>query len=279
MSPHSERIAHYLKARRSQLRPEDVGFPRDSGRRVSGLKREEVAELAGISLEYYVRLEQGQDYQVSELVLAGLTRALMLDADAATYLYRLALPEPPTPQPAPTPEVSALVRHLAEAWSEVPVSIGDRNLDTLFVNDLSSVIFPAMTVGGNSALATFSVPAEVRGLATWQNLARSCVAALRFQGDPADPRLQAIVGELSVRDPEFREMWADHEAKPLSSGPIEVNIPEFGLAEFEWQVLNVPGGLFMAVWIPAPGTLAEEALAQIRARRRDNGSLVQAHAS
>lgn len=278
VSPHSDRFAHYLKARRAQLSPEDVGFPRDSGRRVSGLKREEVAELAGISLEYYVRLEQGQDYQVSEPVLAGLTRALMLDADAATYLYRLALPEPPTFQ-SNTTEVSVLVRHLAETWSDVPVSIGDRNLDTLFVNDLSRAIFPAMKVGGNSALAIFSVPAEVRGLATWQNLARSCVAALRFNGDPTDPRLQAIVGELSVRDPQFREMWADHEAKPLTSGPIEVFIADVGLVEFEWQVLNVPGGLFMAVWIPAPGSLAAEAIARMRERRSSNVPLAEAQAS
>jgi transcriptional regulator with XRE-family HTH domain len=269
VSPQSNRFASYLKARRSQLRPEEVGYPSDPGRRVSGLKREEVAELAGISLEYYTRLEQGQDYQLSEQVLAGLTRALQLDADAAEYFYRLALPSAPVSRPDGPPELSDLILHLVDGWSHVPVFIEDRNLDILMANDLSREIFPWLLRGRNAVLSAFAVPPEIRALPDWLSLARSSVAALRFQGDPSDPRLQEIVGELSVREPLFRELWADFDARRLDSGAIDVFVAGFGAAKFDWQVLNLPGGLYMVVWAPAPGSLAANAIDHVRARLRD----------
>jgi transcriptional regulator with XRE-family HTH domain len=264
VSQNSLRLAEYLRARRAQLKPEDVGYPVDAGRRVDGLKREEVATLAGISLEYYTRLEQGRDYQVSEQVLTGLTSALRLDSDATTFLYRLARPEPPSTQEAEAPAVGELVLRLVEQWSHVPVYIYDRNQDILMANDLSLALFPVVSPGSNSVMTAFAMDPELRQTDAWKTLARTVVAALRFHSDATDPRLREIVGELSVREPIFRTLWADYDAIPLTSGVVPAYIEGFGIVEFPWQNLNVPGGLFMGVWPASPGTVAFEVLAHLR---------------
>lgn len=265
MPTDASRLADYLKARRAQLNPEDLGYPRDPYRRVPGLRREEVADLAGISLEYYTRLEQGRSYQMSEHVLAGLTRALRLEPSAAAYFYRLALPAPDLQIVREVEPVSEILAHLVEQWSDLPVYVFDRNQDILVANDLAYAMFPTHAAAGNNCvLSTFMAPAEGRGLEGWQSVARSTVAALRFHGDPADPRLQEIVGELSVRDPDFRRMWADHDAHPLDSGTAPVLVDGFGFGEFPWQILNIPGGHFMTVWLALPGTFAADAIAHLR---------------
>jgi len=276
VSPHSNRFAQYLKARRAQLKPEDVGFPADPGRRVNGLKREEVAELAGISVEYYTRLEQGQSYQLSEQVLNGLTRALKLDADAAAYFYRLALPEPPVRNAPTTPVITDSVRQIVDQWSDVPVFVYDRNQDVLSANELARAIFPKITPGSNSVMIAFAMDAGVRETPQWQALARTVVAALRFHGEPADPRLQQIVGELSVREPVFRILWADHDAVPLTSGVVPAYIEGFGLGDFPWQNLYVPGGLFMGVWPAPPGSFAFGVIDHFRRQLHERARAIEA---
>jgi transcriptional regulator with XRE-family HTH domain len=266
--PQSNRFALYLKARRAQLKPEDVGFPADPARRLRGLKRAEVAELAGISPEYYTRLEQGRSYRVSESVLAGLTRALRLDADAAEYFYRLALPESPVRTKPPSPVVVDHVLRIIEQWSDVPVYLYDRNLDVLTANDLALALFPKIAPGSNSVMSAFAMAPDLRETPQWAALASTVVAALRFHGDPADPRLQQIVGELSVREPLFRRLWADHTAVPLTSGVVPAYIEGFGPGEFPWQNLNVPGGLFMGIWPAPPGTFAGDVIEHLRRRLR-----------
>ena len=265
MSSEASRLASYLTARRSQVTPEDVGYPRDPYRRVKGLRREEVADLAGISLEYYIRLEQGRAFQPSEQVLAGLSRALRLDANAAAYLYRLALPTPSiTVARQKTPPSNQLV-HLIDQWSNLPVYVFDRNQDILITNNLARALFPSLREAGyNNIVAVFSAPTKNRDIERWRSLARGAVAALRFHGDPADPRLQEIVGDLSMRDADFRAMWADHDAQPLSSGTSPVLVTDFGVGDFDWQILNVPDGHFMMVWLAAPGTFAAAAFEFLR---------------
>jgi len=268
VSGHSNRLALYLKARRAQLKPEDVGFPSDPGRRLTGLRRTEVAELAGISPEYYTRIEQGRSYQLSEQVLAGLSRALRLDGDAAAYFYRLALPGPPAPEPLPSPVISETVLRLVDQWSDVPVFVYDRNQDILMSNDLARELFPHIEPGSNSVMTAFEMPVALRETEPWQRLARSAVAGLRFYGDPADPRLQQIVGDLSIHEPLFRTFWADHEAAPLTSGVVPNDVDGFGIVEFPWQNLQVLGGLMLSVWPARPGTDAFAVLELLRARLR-----------
>jgi transcriptional regulator with XRE-family HTH domain len=269
MSPQTNRFSQYLKARREQLKPEDVGFPRDPDRRVKGLKREEVAILAGISPEYYTRLEQGRSYQLSEQVLSGLTRALKLDSYAAAYFYRLALPEAPVQAVARTPVIDDQVRQLVAGWSDVPVCIFDRNQDVLLLNNLMQALFPRIVPGSNTVMTAFSMAPEYRATPQWRALARGVVGALRFYGDPADPRLHEIVGELSIREPVFRTLWAEYDAVPLDSGVVPANVPGFGLVDFPWQNLRLANGLFMGVWAAAPGSPAEEV---IDLHRRQLGS-------
>lgn len=268
MSPRSESLAAYLRARRGRLRPEDVGFPTGPARRVRGLKREEVAELAGISLEYYTRLEQGRPYQLSEQVLSNLAGALQLDPDAATYFYRLALPEPPSSPRLQVPVVTDAVRHLIDEWSDFALYVFDRNQDILIANDLAEALFPLVAAGHNSVESTFAVPVGYRDTADWRDLARSVVAALRFHAEPTDPRLHEIVGNLSIRDSAFPAIWANHEARPFTSGTVAAFVGGFGLGQFPWQVLNIPGGLFMVVWVAPAGSFAAEATAFLRTKLR-----------
>jgi len=262
-------LADYLRARRAHLRPEDVGLPPDPGRRVRGLRRAEVAVLAGISLEYYTRLEQGRSYQLSEAVLSGLVSALQLDDNAARYFYRLALPAPSPRAARPTEPVSDVIVHLVEQWTDLPVYVADTNQDVLLANDLARALFPSLLLTGNNVIeSVFLAPEEGRGLQLWQETARDAVSALRFKGDPTDPRLQEIVGGLSVRDADFRRMWADHLAEPLTSGSVPVLVEGFGFGEIPWQALDIPGGHVMIVYLAPADTFAADAIAHLRATRR-----------
>lgn len=266
MSSERGALADYLRARRAELRPEDVGYPRDAHRRVSGLRRSELAELAGISAEYYTRLEQGRAYQMSEAVLGSLARALRLDDAATAYFYRIALPAPPRmPVPLAGP-VSDLVVRLVEEWAGSPVYVADRNMDVLLSNDLAAAMFPGiLTAGSNVLESVFSTPREGRGLGGWSEVAMNAVAALRFQSDPADPRLHEIVGGLSVRDADFRRMWANHAARPLSAGAAPVVIDGLGFGEIPWQALDVPGGYTMIVYLAPAGSFAARAIDHLKA--------------
>ena len=262
MSTRTTALGAFLRARRALLRPEDVGFPRDLARRVEGLRREEVAHLAGISLEYYVRLEQGRNHQLSEQVLSSLARALRLDEDATTYFYRLALPSPISLIGAAIRKpVSPIIRALVRQWSGTPAYVFDRNQDVLFANDLATALSPGYVVPGNNLVSSlFSASAEGRSNLLWRETARASVAALRFQGDPSDPRLQEIVGALSMQDSDFRQLWARHEASPLSGGTTPNHVEGFGRVNVRWQVLDVPEGNFMNVNVADVGSPAAAAI-------------------
>jgi transcriptional regulator with XRE-family HTH domain len=260
-------LAEYLRARRMQLRPEDVGLRVDAGRRVAGLRRSEVADLANISVQYYTRLEQGHTRQPSEAVISGLVHALALDHYAGAYLYRLAFPAPPLRSVGSSSRVSEALADFVGRWSNLPVVVADRNQDALFANDLGVALFPGLAEPGhNSIEAVFAVPPEGRSLAGWQSTAQQAVAALRFNSDPADPRLQQIVGGLSVRDADFRRLWASYQARPLTSGSVPVQIDGFGSGELPWQVLQTPGGHTVVVYLAEPGTFSSEAVAFLRRR-------------
>ncbi|WP_162237697.1 helix-turn-helix domain-containing protein [Agreia sp. Leaf244] len=262
-------LAEYLRARRSALKPEDVGLPPDPQRRVQGLRREEVAERAGISLEYYVRIEQGQNHRISEQVLDALARALDLDESGRSYLYRLALPSPFDARPArPDHEVSELLRSMLDQWAGTAAVIFDRNQDLLFVNALAAALSPGYVVPGNNNVEMmFGTPAENRSNERWRDTARDTVAALRFHADPDDPRLQQLVAELTP-DPDFHAMWTAHEARPFSSGLAPNFVEGYGWVELPFQVLDVPDGLFMNVVVCEPDSQAGFAIEHLLARLR-----------
>jgi len=265
VSTEANRLGEYLRARRAQLRPEDFGYPHDPSRRVQGLRREEIAEIAGISSEYYTRLEQGRTYQASESVLAGLTRALKLDGAAVEYFYRLALPAPRLQRALRPAPLSDELGHVLDHLSALPVYVVDGNQDIVAVNDLARAFFPMLAVeGANSVLSLFRAPPEERRSAWWPAAARDTVAALRLHGDPSDPRMQEIVGDLSVRDDDFRTIWADYEVRPLTSGAVLSFVEGYGVIELPWQSLNAPGGLTIVMFLALPGTMAAHAVEHVR---------------
>ena len=204
-------IGEYLRARRELISPHDAELPDVGGRRrVRGLRRSEVALLAGISNDYYIRLEQGRDQHPSASVLDALARALQLDEDATAHLHRLADPQPPRRRRSPRPEkVSAGIRQLIMSWRETPAFVQGRYMDVLAANPLAETLFPYYATGANIVRAAFMDPRVRDREDGWEQVTATTVAALRALVGPDvdDPRLNELVGELSVRNERFRQLW------------------------------------------------------------------------
>lgn len=259
----------YLRARRDALSPEVAGIPVDEKRRVRGLRRQEVARLAGISAEYYLRLEQGRDRQPSTQVLTALARALQLDDDATEYLFRLAGQAAPSPRtsalrvggrstvPEPSPAHSDRVSRVLQQWASNPAYVVDRNQDVLGVNDLGLELMPFLNDRPRANLVEDVVlgalSATGREKEYWDRSAADFIRALRYWGDPDDPRLQLIVASLSAKSPLFREVWNSHEARPLRSGIVAVEVKPFGMLNFRWQTFAVPGRTEFLTMFGDPG--------------------------
>jgi transcriptional regulator with XRE-family HTH domain len=261
-------LGEYLRARRALVRPSDVGIVSLTQRRVAGLRRDEVAQRAGISQEYYLRLEQGRDRQPSDQVLLALGRALRLDAPAVDHMRRLVriqTGELRSAPPTPPASVTAALGSLLDQWTGTPAYVMDGNQDVLVVNPLGR----AMTGGGlrpgvNLVLAVFS-PFARATMPDWEEAAERTAATLRYGSDPRDRRLQEIVGTLSVRDEDFRRLWARHDARPYLNGSLEQDVHGHGRVTLRCQTLEVPGPrrfVLTAFHAPAdsPGALALAAL-------------------
>jgi transcriptional regulator with XRE-family HTH domain len=268
MASQAATLSEFLRCRRAELDPGRLGFPLQN-RRVPGLRREELAQLAGISSEYYVRIEQGRGHRMSMQVLSSLARALDLDEQQRTYFYRIALSNPATephsltPRPVSEPVLSLLRSNAAE-----PVCVFDSNQDIVAINEMGDLLLPQLADSGdNIVLATFNVSDRFHESEDWRRVARNTVAALRFHGDPRHPRFQKIIGELSVGDVHFRRMWADHDASPLSEGSASIPIDGMGPVRFSNITLETPDGFFLAAWPTAPGTPSHDALKLLRSTR------------
>jgi len=261
-------VGDYLRARRALVQPEDVGLPREPGRRVDGLRREEVARLAGISPEYYLRLEQGRDHQPSDQVISAFARALKLDDESAAYLRRLALYGTHRHEPvADSFTVDSSIRALLAQWSHTPAFVMNRNQDILVSNSLASALGPGyMEAGANLVFQIFSAEARLHA-ADWEYTANRVVAALRMQADLDDPRLHEIVGTLSTTDPDFPKIWARHDTASQRSGVSRHRIEPIGWVEFRWQNFVIPRSTHILVtYWPEPGSAAEAAMAYLAAR-------------
>ena len=255
-------LADFLRARRESLQPEDVGLPRGTGRRVPGLRREEIADRAGISVDYYLRLEQGRDRQPSEQVVRALSRALKLSPDASIYLHRIANPAPPAP-PADLADVNDSIAQLLRRWSHTPAYVTDRNLDVLASNAAARALAPAYyTPGANLLLAAFNDSTDPFAQPEMSVTINRVVSGLRFYSDPADPRLHEILGELSVRSRPFRRLWARHEVQQYPNGSADYNIAPYGWVTLRWQLLAIPQtpGHFLTTFFADADSPGERAL-------------------
>ena len=265
--PRENPIGEYLRARRELVRPEDVDLP-DAGshRRVPGLRREEVAMLAGVSADYYIRLEQGRDQHPSAQVLDALARALQLDEHATAYLHRLATPPARHRRRSPRPEkVPASIVRLISTWTLTPAYVYGRYMDVLAANPLATAVAPYHSVGVNLVRAAFLDPRVRDMYGDWEYVTESTVAGLRAHVGPDvdDPRLNELVGELSVRSERFRQLWARHDARPRRSGTSVLHHPQVGPLELSHEKLPIPdtNGLTLVIYHAEAGTPSAQALA------------------
>jgi transcriptional regulator with XRE-family HTH domain len=235
-------LGGFLRARRARLRPEDVGIPTSGRRRVPGLRREEVATLAGVSTDYYMRLEQGRERHPSQQILEAVARALQLDDEAVAHLYRVASPTTRRTRRAPRVErVAPHLRRLLDKWSDTPVFVLGTALDILARNRLAGALYAGFTHSDNLLRMTFLDPAAHTFYRDWDRAAESCVAALRraVGVDPDDPRLIEIVGELSTKSVEFRALWARHDVRGKTREAKLFHHTEVGDLELHYEAFTV----------------------------------------
>ncbi|MFG2786953.1 helix-turn-helix domain-containing protein [Streptomyces sp. NPDC048419] len=264
-------LSEFLRTRRARLKPEDVGLP-DFGRhrRVPGLRREELAQLAGVSVAYYTRLEQGNGRNVSAEVLDSIARALRLTDAEHSHLTHLAKPKQHKKKPAArAQQVRGALRQLLDTMDgSVPAYISGRRSDILAWNGMAAAVFgdwselPAQE--RNWARLVFLRP-EYRDLyVEWEQKAYDIVSFLRMEAGcyPDDPRLSALVGELSVKSEEFRRLWATHDVKEKSYGVKRLRHPLVGelTLSFESFRLADDDGLALTTYHAEPGTPSAEAL-------------------
>ncbi len=263
-------LSEFLRTRRARLKPQDVGLP-DFGRhrRVPGLRREELAQLAGVSVAYYTRLEQGNGRNVSAEVLDAIARALRLTDAESAHLTHLAKPKQHKKKPsAPTQHVRVALRQLLDTIDTVPAYITGRRTDILVWNRMAAAVFGDWSElpppERNWARLVFLRP-EYRDLfVEWDQKASDIVSVLRMDAGchPDDPRLSALVGELSVKSEEFRRLWATHDVKEKTYGVKRLHHPLVGdlTLHFEGFRLSDDSEQALITYHAEPGSPSADAL-------------------
>lgn len=260
-------LAQFLRVRRRAVQPADVGLPTNGRRRVAGLRRDEVARLAGISVAYYQRLEQGRDRHPSESVIRGIARALQLDPDAARYLRDLAGRRESGQQrrhPERGPQLNPAVQELIDSWPLTPALVyRSHTLTVVAANGLALALSPLFGPGHNSLRALFFEPEMRAFFRNWDELATQAVPYLRslLGADRDDPELIDLVGELSVGSAQFRQLWQRHEVKRSTRGLMMINHPQVGPLDLHYQqlILSESRHLLVPYWAD-PGSPSEAKL-------------------
>jgi transcriptional regulator with XRE-family HTH domain len=266
-------LGRFLRARRSQVTPADVGFAPGAGiRRTPGLRREEVAALAGVSIDYYNRLERGKETRPSPAVVDALARALRLDPDEHGHLCDLAAraarhaPEPPT---APSRTVRPQVKLVLEALRPNPAYVTSRTLDLLAYNPGALALYAGVAdwpvKQRNLARFLFLHPAARDIYADWEQQIRGCVARIRALAgtDPDAPDLAALVGELLLKSPDFAKLWERYDVTGRHSRQQKTfHHPQVGTITLAFQGMQLEGttGQRLGVYAADPGTPDHDAM-------------------
>jgi len=263
VSTESLALGMFLRARRNVCQPEDHGILRDERRRVPGLKRDEVARLAGISAEYYLRLEQGRSTRPSDQVLYALARALRLDHESRQYLFRLASGDVRSPRVA-SEEASARAARILRPWTHAPAYVTDSNRDIIASNPFATVFGNGgLTVGANVAEYLFTDRMKSTLDDEWEGMTRGTLAGLRRDAEPFSPRLNEIVNQLSS-DPVFTRLWARYEVSGTEDARVnmlmEVGPPQLDVQNY--AVRSLPGPL-LPVLSPLPDSIAARIFSQL----------------
>ncbi|WP_280426029.1 helix-turn-helix transcriptional regulator [Nocardia carnea] len=273
MSAHTE-LGEFLRSRRAQLRPDDAGLPTYGGRRrVPGLRREELAQLAGVSAGYYTRLEQRQSPNASDAVLDAVARVLRLDEAERAHLYSLARPQPGTGRRTVEPEqVRPGVRLMIESFGDVPALVMGRFVDVLAWNPMAHALlaghldFDAPNHPGNRpniARWVFLDPHTRELYDDWPRKARSTVADLRLIAGqhPGAPALNNLIGELTIGSPEFAKLWAAHTVGDCGGASRTYHHPLVGTMALRTEFMTLPDeGQRIAVFNAEPDSPDEAAL-------------------
>jgi len=258
-------LGEYLRARRAQVQPADAGIASYGVRRVAGLRREEVATLAGISVDYYVRLEQGRERGPSGQVLDPLAKVLRLDDDARLHLHRIAGLTPAAARPNAPEQVDPQLRQLIGMWPQNPAIVLGRAYDVLAANRLGYALFPGFEQRPNLLMQIFLDPGAESFYPDWEQVARYTVAGLRLLegGTPHDQRIREVVEELSRHNPRFAEFWQQHEARAQRMRSKRFHHPEVGDLTLQINAFDVRSspGQELVVYHAEPGTRSAEALA------------------
>ncbi|MEU5303475.1 helix-turn-helix transcriptional regulator [Streptomyces noursei] len=246
-------LGEFLRSRRARLRPEELGLPAYGGRRrVPGLRREELAQLAGVSVDHYVRLEQGRTLHFSEAVLDAVARALRLDAVERAHLYRLARPWPETgafdgeAEQDQRQQVRPGLRRLLDSTPDVPAYIVGRNTDVLAWNRLAAALitdFGALPPRQRNLARLVFLDEGMRNLyADWRGKAGDVAAYLRLDAGrhPDDPHTAELLDELAAGSPEFRAAWAEHRLKDKTHGRYVYRHPVVGELDLGFETLRLP---------------------------------------
>lgn len=260
-------LGEYLRARRELVRPEDAGLRVTGVRRTPGLRREEVATLAGISADYYLRLEQGRDRNPSAQVLDAIARVFGLDQTAAAYLRSLADTATAGRRTGPRLRVDRVPSGTLQLLDVIglPAFVENRAFDVLAANRLATALSPGIRAGENRLRSMFLDGAESDRYPDWNDQMGGMVAAFRASigTDVQDPAITTLVGELSLGSEDFRRLWARHDVRPLAGGSVRMWHPEVGDLELRREKLAVGGtdGQLLVVHHAEPGSASERALA------------------
>ncbi|MFD5916718.1 helix-turn-helix domain-containing protein [Kitasatospora sp. NPDC058201] len=241
-------LSEFLRSRRARLQPSDVGLPDYGGRRrVPGLRREELAQLAGVSTAYYVRLEQGHGENVSAAVLDAIARALRLSSAEREHLRRITKParrRPGRGRSTRPQQIRPEFQQLLDAMESVPAYVLGRRLDVIAWNPLGNALagdFAALPPEHrNMAWQVFLDPAARELYLDWETKAADVVGILRLDAgrDPDDPRLTSLIGELSLKSGEFRRLWAAHDIRDKGHGTKELHHPVVGRLTLRYETLR-----------------------------------------
>ena len=266
-----DELADFLRSRRARLTPHEVGLVPGARRRVPGLRREETALLAGISSDYYVRLEQGRTGRPSEEVLRAVSTALRLDPVEEDHLFRLARPRPADGgPPGPAAGVRPGLRTMLDALGDCPAFVIDGRMDVLAANPLATVLVldcaSTPETRANAASMIFLDPVAGSYYPDWEAVALEAVGHLRITAarTPGDPGLARLVARLGA-SPRFPELWSRHEVARKGHGSKRIVHPRIGELTVRYETLTLPADpdRTLVVYVVEPGSPAEAALRRL----------------
>lgn len=259
-------LGEFLRARRALISPTSAGVLWDGARRVSGLRRAEVALLAGVSTDYYIRLEQGRERHPSRQVLLAVARALQLDDDATTHLLRLGFPEL-LPAATPVTRVAPELVRMMDRMPTMPAFVVGPGQDVLAANALAEAVYRGFARFDNLLRMIFLDPVARDFYLEWDKVARTAVRNLRAVAPQSAARTEQVVGALSVRSPAFADLWGRHDVGPRTTEDKRFLHPDVGELVLHFESLAIAGapGQHLSVYSAEPDSPTADALAELSA--------------